>query len=128
MYIVHPYLRFSFVVCLASLASLAACDSLPEPDRGDTCASIGVTEIGSVTATTPAGAFRTTCVTVAADGGLVVAVARETGSGATGGATLELYIGGTETGTYVFEQTESPERLTDQTRRRPRRPGRGRSP
>ena len=88
-------------VALTLAAALAGCDA-PLPLDDGACASIGVSEAGSVEATTPAGPFRTTCASVGSGGGSLLVIAREPGSGALGGATLELYVGGTEPGTYVF--------------------------
>jgi hypothetical protein len=78
--------------------ALAGCDS--SVDDGDTCASIGLTDVGAVTATTPTGEFRSSCASITGDNDLLVAIVREPGSGALGGETIELYIGGTTPGTY----------------------------
>ena len=89
----------SFAAALA-VAVVGGCDSSPPDDAS--CASIGVPEVGAVSATTPDGEFRTACANVTSGGGLLVAVAREPGSGALGGATIELYVEATEPGTYAF--------------------------
>ena len=89
----------------AALFSLSACDS-GGTEADQTCASIGVPEAGTVTATTPNGAFQTSCANVVYDEGLLVAIARETGSGTLGGATIEIYVDGTEPGTYAFDSDD----------------------
>ncbi|MDT7858194.1 DUF6252 family protein [Rubrivirga sp. S365] len=90
------------LLVVAALATSAGCDTASDPADDVTCASIGVAEAGTVVATTPAGGFETACVDVTSDGGLLVAIAREPGSGSLGGETIELYVSGTEPGTYVF--------------------------
>lgn len=85
-------------VVLIVAVALVGCDSAPA--GGGTCASIGVPDVGSVTATTPAGPFQTACANVTSGPDAVLFIAREPGSGPLGGATVELYVAGTGPGTY----------------------------
>lgn len=84
----------------AASAAAVGCDAASP--GGGACAEIGVPDVGLVSATTPDGEFRTACATVSARDGLFLVIAREPGSGALGGATLELTVDGTEPGTYAL--------------------------
>lgn len=97
---VHPRPAPTLALLATALAALAGCDGSSPSDGA--CASIGVPDVGSVTATTPGGQFETACANVTSSDGLLVAIAREPGSGALGGETIELYIDGAEPGTYTF--------------------------
>lgn len=90
------------LVLAAVAVALAGCDAqLPEPPPG-TCASVGLEEAGSVSATTPAGPFETACASVVSRGGTVLVLARATGAGPAGGETIELTVAGLEVGTYAL--------------------------
>ena len=98
---------------LALFCTLAvvACDSGPGDETDDACARIGRDDLGTVTATTPAGRFDSGCASVVSDAESFLVIVQEPGSGAGGGETIELFVRGVEPGAYEVGEDAGAEAM-----------------
>ena len=100
---------FRVLLVLALSLGLVACDSGSGEDgpTDASCATTGTQDLGTVTATTPSGSFRSSCAAATSSTGDLVVIVRTPGNeSALGGESLEFVLQDLRVGTYTLGEDD----------------------